>query len=136
VRRCPLRVGMLLLLLAITSACGRAAQGRIALSSVEADFGRIANDAPVTRTLDIRNEGTGALEITELSTSCSCTVAEVAAQQIAPGGSTLLTVTFDPGAHNGATGRFMRQVFIGSNDPGTPQATFTFWVEVLEPDGS
>jgi hypothetical protein len=123
-----------LLLLVIISAFGRAAQAKIELSSEEADFGTIANTVPVTRTLDLRNEGAGTLEITALSTSCSCTVAEVAAHQIAPGGSTLLTITFGPSAHNGATGRFMRQVTIESNDPGTPQATFTFWVEVVDPD--
>jgi hypothetical protein len=125
--------GLLLLLASVAAGCSSRASGKIEVVPVEADFGTIPNTAPVTHVFDIRNGGTGLLEITGLSTSCSCTVAEVDSDQIEPGEITALTVTFDPTSHNGATGNFMRQVYVRSNDPETPERTLTFWVEVVEP---
>ena len=116
----------------VGAGCSSTGRGKIALVTPEADFGTILNDAPVTRTFDIRNDGTGTLRVTSITTSCSCTVAEVAEDNLGSGEVTTLTVTFDPTTHNRATGAFMRQVFIRTNDPHTPEATFTFWVEVVE----
>ncbi len=123
---------LLALLIVALSACGGRVKGGIVLTSQDADFGTIANDAPVTRTFEIRNDGEGELEITGLTTSCSCTTAEVEDITVPPGSATTLIVTFDPRTHNGATGHFMRQVFITSNDPDAPRTTFTFRVEVVE----
>ncbi len=132
-RRRAVWVGVVLLLLAgIVVACGRAGQGSIAIVTPEADFGTIPNDAPVTRVFDIRNDGTGTLKITGVTTSCSCTTAEVADDSLEPGDVTTLIVTFDPTTHNGATGGFMRQVFIRTDNPDMPEAMFTFRVEVVE----
>jgi hypothetical protein len=125
-------ISPLILLVVIATSCSGRGAGEIALVTAEANFGTIPNDVPVTRTFEIRNDGTGTLEITGLSTSCSCTIVEVESDRIAPGESTVLTVTFDPTTHNGATGDFMRQVFIHSNDPETPEARFTLWVTVVE----
>ncbi len=122
----------LILLLAFATAYTGRGAGEIVLVTTEANFGTIPNDVPVTQTFEIRNDGTGTLQITELSTSCSCTIVEVERDRIAPGESTVLTVTFDPTTHNGATGDFMRQVFIRSNDPDTPETRFTLWVTVVE----
>jgi hypothetical protein len=131
-RRRYVWLGLLALLLGVATGCSGRAVGEIVLVPAEVNFGTIPNDASVTRTFEIRNEGPGSLEITGLSTSCSCTIAEVANDRIAPGESTVLTVTFDPTSHNGATGDFMRQIFIRSNDPDTPERTFTLWVTVVE----
>jgi hypothetical protein len=125
-------ISLLILLLAVATACGVRGAGEIVLVTTEASFGTIPNDSPVTQVFEIRNDGTGTLRITQLSTSCSCTIVEVESDRIAPGESTLLTVTFDPTTHNGATGDFMHQVFIRSNDPDTPEARFTLWVTVVE----
>lgn len=122
----------LLLILAVVSACGRGVSGEIFLETQEADFGTIPNDQPISYTFEIRNAGAGALEITELSTSCSCTTVDAETREIAPGASATLTVTFDPQAHAGATGQFLRKVYIRSNDPDTPEVVFTFTVEVVE----
>ena len=81
----------------------------------------------------MRNVGRGKLEIAGVSTSCGCTTAEVADRQLAPGEATELKVTYDPQAHNGATGEFMRIVYVRSNDPETPEATLTIRVKVTEP---
>jgi len=121
-----------LLLMLLLSACEAAPTGKIDLLATEAEFGTIPNSEPVTRIFEVRNTGDGVLNITSLSTSCSCTTATVSKDSLEPGDIADLTVTFDPGAHNGATGQFMRQVFIESTDPETPIAVFTFRITVVE----
>jgi hypothetical protein len=107
--------------------------GQIELSATEFDFGTIPNTGPVSEVFQVRNAGDGPLEISGVSTSCGCTTAEVGSQQLAAGESTDLTVTYDPLAHDGATGDFMRLVYIHSDDPDTPEASLTIRVTVFEP---
>ena len=123
-------LGMLLLVLA--TGCAQR-PGRIELSVVEYDFGTIPNTRPVSQVFEVRNTGQGVLEIAGVSTSCGCTTAEVDARQLAPGETTDLRVTYDPQAHGGATGQFMRQVYLRSDDPDTPEVSLTFRVTVVAP---
>jgi hypothetical protein len=109
------------------------ARGQIELSATEFDFGTIPNTGPVSQVFQVSNAGDGPLEISGVSTSCGCTTAEIRHQQLAAGESTDLTVTYDPLAHDGATGEFMRLVFIRSDDPDTPEANLTIRVTVVEP---
>jgi len=128
-------VGLLILTLAAASGCAAVANppGQVELSTSEFDFGDIPNTGPVSHTFQVRNVGQGALEIAGVSTSCGCTTAEIGSRRLTPGGVTDLTVTFDPQAHGSATGEFMRQVYVRSNDPGTPEATLTIRATVIEP---
>lgn len=123
-------IGLTLLLI---SSCGMATVGKIDLGTIDADFGSIPNTDPITRVFEIRNSGDGVLDITGLSTSCGCTTATVSKENLEPGDIADLAITFDPGAHNGATGEFMRQVFIRSSDPENPETVFTFRIKVVEP---
>jgi hypothetical protein len=107
--------------------------GRIELSATEFDYGTIPNTGPVSQVFQVRNAGDGPLAIGGVSTSCGCTTAEVGSQQLAAGESADLTVTYDPLAHDGATGEFMRLVYIRSDDPDTPEASLTIRVTVVEP---
>lgn len=107
--------------------------GRIELSAAEFGFGTIPNTGPVSQTFQVHNTGDGPLEISGVSTSCGCTTAEISSQELAPGERTDLTVTYDPLAHDGATGEFMRIVYVRSDDPDTPEATLTIRVTVVEP---
>jgi hypothetical protein len=126
-----------LLILAVAVAAGYATlpqpPGQIELSPGEFDFGAVLNTSPVSQTFQLRNAGDGPLQISGVSTSCGCTTAEVANRVLAPGETTDLTVTYDPLAHGGATGEFMRVVYVRSDDPDTPEATLTIRVTVVEP---
>jgi hypothetical protein len=122
-----------LALLVLLSACGPPPAGKIDLATTEAEFGTTPNTDPVTRVFEVRNTGDGVLDITGFSTSCGCTTVTVSKESLEPGDVADLTVTFDPTTHNGATGQFMRQVFIQSTDPGKPEAVLTFHVTVVEP---
>ena len=129
------RVVMSLLALAILAvACTSIRQpGRTELSETEFDFGEIPNTGPVSQTFQVRNMGQGPLTITGVSTSCGCTTAQVDRDRLGPGETANLTVTYDPQAHDGQTGRFMRVVYIRSDDPETPEASLTIRVTVTAP---
>ena len=131
-------VGLAVLLIAVAAvAVGYAAlpqaPGQIELSATEFDFGAVPNTGPVSHTFQVRNTGDGPLQISGVSTSCGCTTAEVANHKLASGQATDLTVTHDPLAHDGATGEFMRVVYVRSDDPNRPEATLTIRVTVVKP---
>lgn len=87
----------------------------------------------VTKTVfTVKNEGEATLEIGTISTSCTCTSAEVEENNIEPGESTTLTVTFDPTVHEEPKDKFKRTVFIETNDPNTPEAEIFIWVDIDE----
>lgn len=119
-----------LLILAIAGCSGGTPQA--AVSPADYDFGRIGPDNPVTTTFVVNNPGNGPLQIESVATSCGCTTAQISSQTIAPGASADLTVTFDPQAHAGATGQFLRYVYLRTNDPATPEVEVEIKVEVVE----
>lgn len=120
-----------LLLLALAAGCAQQT-GKVELSAAEYDFGTIPNTKPVSKVFEVRNVGRGKLEIAGVSTSCGCTTAAVNKRQLAPGETAELQVTYDPQAHGGATGQFMRVVYVRTDDPDVPEATLTIRVTVAE----
>ena len=120
-----------LLLLALAAGCAPQT-GKVELSAAEYDFGTIPNTKPVSKVFEVRNVGRGKLEIAGVSTSCGCTTAAVNKRQLAPGETAELQVTYDPQAHGGATGQFMRVVYVRTDDPDVPEATLTIRVTVNE----
>lgn len=81
------------------------------------NFGQI-DPEPVSKEFELSNTGGSRLKISRVSTSCSCTTAEVTKKVIAPGNSTTLTVTFDPTAMDPPiSGEVMRIVYVETNDP-------------------
>jgi len=107
--------------------------GQIELSATEYDFGTIPNTGPVSQDFQVRNTGDGPLEIGRVTTSCGCTTAEISSRRLAPDETADLTVTYDPRAHGGATGKFMRIVYVQSSDPDTPEVNLSVQVTVVEP---
>jgi hypothetical protein len=124
-------IGLTLCTLVLTLTTGCAQQpGQVELSAAEYDFGTIPNDSPVSEVFEVRNVGRGKLEITGVSTSCGCTTATVNKRQLAPGEMAELLVTYDPQAHDGATGQFMRIVYVRTDDPDVSEVTLTIRVTV------
>ncbi|MBM4466614.1 MAG: DUF1573 domain-containing protein [Chloroflexi bacterium] len=104
--------------------------GRIKITPASWDFGEIPPTAKVSHTFTVTNVGQGPLDITGVSTSCGCTTAEVDRTRLKPGEQTTLRVTFDPQAHGGSTGRFLRLVYVRSNDPERPEVQIEIHVTV------
>ena len=127
--------GLLVLVLAVGVGCSAVeadAVGEIELSTETFDFGTVPNTDPVSETFQVRNVGQGTLEILGVSTSCACTTAEVGSLRIPPGEATDLTVMYDPQVHDGATGEFMRLIYVRSDDPDTQEAQLTVRVTVVK----
>lgn len=81
------------------------------------NFGELENDQKVTREFIVKNAGDETLEITEVKSTCGCTVAELAVKSLAPGQETTISVTFDL---KGKQGPQHKRVTVISNDPDQP----------------
>lgn len=123
---------LLSLFLSLVIASCAPTAGQIELSETKSDWGTVSNRAVASRDYEVRNTGTGPLEITGVSTSCGCTMAQVSESRLAPGETAVLKVTYDPQVHNGATGDFLRMVYVRSDDPDTPEAALSIWLTVVE----
>jgi hypothetical protein len=123
--------GGFLLVLALAGCGGTGAAPQVAVSPTGYDFGPIGPE-PVTTVFTVRNEGDGPLQIESVSTSCGCTTAQIEAQTIAPGTSAALTVTFDPQAHAGSVGQFVRYVYLRTDDPARPEVELEIRADVIE----
>jgi hypothetical protein len=112
-------------------------QAQIVVEADHFDFGELVNGVVVTKELVVQNRGEAPLEIREISTSCGCTKAAVDQLSIAPGGSAILTIEYDSGAHGPElTGAITRQVFLLSNDPERPELIIEFDSLILPPESS
>ena len=97
------------------------------------DFGIVPQFGGVVRTsFRVENEGTETLEIGDITTSCSCTSAEIASASIESGDEAVLTVIFNPNLHEEPFDVFKRTIFIKTNDPNTPEAEVVVQVDIAE----
>ncbi|MBS3735989.1 DUF1573 domain-containing protein [Candidatus Bipolaricaulota bacterium] len=74
---------------------GRSQPPKLEATPLSHDFGEIRPE-PTDKQFELKNTGEELLQITRVTTSCSCTSAEVEDREIEPGNSTNLMVTFDP----------------------------------------
>jgi len=106
---------------------------KITFSRTSHDFGVIPQFGGVVKTgFIVQNTGTETLKVRQLSTSCSCTTAEITKTSIEPGGKSTLTVIFDPDFHEEPLDVFKRTVFIPTNDPNQPEAEVSITVDIAE----
>ena len=106
-------------------------QPQISLDST-LDLGDVVNGEIISRDVTVYNEGEAPLVVDAVSTSCGCTKATLDPMTIPVGGSGILHLEFDSGAHGPElTGELMRQVFIASNDPQQPEVTLEFTANIL-----
>lgn len=106
---------------------------KITFDRTKHDFGVVPQFGGVVEAIfTVRNEGTETLEIGDITTSCSCTSAQISSASIPVGGEAELTVIFDPNLHEEPIDVFKRTVFIPTNDPNNPEAEVTIQVDIDE----
>lgn len=105
-RRCSLSIFIL-----FVTALSVAAQPRISSNKEVHNFGQIEWKKPVTVEYTITNTGNEPLVLTDVTTSCACSVADWTKEPIAPGAKGTVTASFDAKA----LGRFEKSVGIYSN---------------------
>jgi hypothetical protein len=92
------------------------AQAQITFDKKVHDFGAVLWKNPVTATFTITNSGDKPLVISNVTTSCGCTVANWTKTPIAPGASGVVSSTFD----SKALGRFQKSIGIYCNASERP----------------
>lgn len=94
------------------------AQPRLSSNKETHNFGQIEWKRPVTVEYTITNTGNQPLVLTNVTTSCACSVADWTKEPIAPGGKGVVKASFDAKA----LGRFEKSVGIYSN--ATPNLVY------------
>ncbi len=97
--------------LAVAGGAAALAQPRISSNKETHSFGRIEWKRPVTVEYTITNTGDKPLVLTNVTTSCACSVASWTQSPIAPGEKGTITASFDAKA----LGRFEKSIGIYSN---------------------
>ena len=107
---------------------------KIEIKEKSFDFGEVDPKDEVIHEFKFENTGKSNLEITDIITSCMCTIARVIINgqkspefgmhggpkwigEIAPGQSGTIEVVFDPDFHKGVKGAVTRTISFTTNDP-------------------
>ncbi|MEA3453829.1 MAG: DUF1573 domain-containing protein [Candidatus Caldatribacteriota bacterium] len=99
----------------------------ISLSEEEWDFGKIKEDERPVHIFTIKNTGREELIISRVRSSCGCAATMLSSDNIQPGKSSELKVTFNPTGYNGMV---KKDIYIESNDPQLPKTKITVIIEV------
>ena len=99
----------------------------ISISEEEWDFGKIKEDERPVHIFTIKNTGREELVISRVRSSCGCAATMLSSDNIQPGKSAELEVTFNPTGYNGLV---KKDIYIESNDPQLPKAKITVIIEV------
>lgn len=91
------------------------------------DFGEIYNSIPVKRQLTIRNDGRDTLKVWDVSGSCGCTGTLLSSDNILPGKSGTLEITFDPTSFSGIV---EKAVSMKTNDTAQAKVKIFFTADV------
>lgn len=95
------------------------------------DFGKIQQkDDIVSTRFEVKNSSNADIRITDITTSCGCTTAEIDNYLIQAQTSQVLTVNFNPNFHDEPEGVFSRTIFLQSSDDTEYQAKIT--VEIVK----
>ncbi len=95
------------------------------------DLGKAVQGERASGGFVIRNHGSAPLKILDIKPSCGCTVAELPAKEIKPGGEVRVDVKVDT---SGKVGKIRKSVRISTNDPVTPVTTVEILVDVILPE--
>jgi uncharacterized cupredoxin-like copper-binding protein len=104
---------------------------KIIVQPTEHDFGKINQGDKVTHVFVITNSGGDLLIIEKVQASCGCTAANPEKNELTPGESTNLSVTFNSQGRHGAQ---KKNITIKSNDPENPLIKLTITATVIKSD--
>lgn len=112
---------------------GQLFQPKLVLQQNSFDFGDIKQGQTVSHTFVLTNNGGDLLKISDVKASCGCTAAAPDKNELAPGESTNLKVSFNS---TGRMGKQSKTVRIYSNDPQNPEMVLTITGNIVSPGGN
>ena len=123
---------LLLIIVALSSLSFAQLMGpKLVAQQDEHDFGDIKQGEKVTHVFVLTNSGGDLLTISNVNASCGCTAALPEKNELAPGESTNLNVTFNSA---GRLGKQKKLIRIESDDPNNPQVIVTIKGNVVLSD--
>ena len=90
---------------------------QLKIAQKEIDLKEISSKTVVRRTVTLSNPGRSTLEIRKIQGNCDCLILTAPKDELAPGESMELSLTFDPVGRKGID---QRNIYIFSNDPVNP----------------
>lgn len=94
------------------------------------DFGRVKQGEALTHVFVFKNEGDETLKIKSVRTSCGCAAALASNDEIAPGKSGEVKVTFDTRGYVQKTSKY---IYVESNDLSQSMTTLTLMADIEVP---
>ncbi len=98
-----------------------AAAPRLELGAREWNFGEVWQGEPLSFEFQVKNAGDAPLEISDVKSSCGCTVPTKPKSPLAPGESDTVKISFDSVKRHGAQSQ---TVTFATNDPQQPMTSF------------
>jgi rhodanese-related sulfurtransferase len=101
------------------------------------DLGQVIYGDVATADFTLTNNTNDVVNITKITSSCSCTSAKAQKTQLQPNESTILTVSFDPAVHKDGTdlGDITRTIFVNTDNINFPQITAEITAKVIQDGG-
>ncbi|GIW94815.1 MAG: hypothetical protein KatS3mg110_2856 [Pirellulaceae bacterium] len=90
---------------------------KLVVAETSHDFGHLPPNTTGRHLFTLRNDGTGNLILSQQSTSCRCTVAELSASVVPPGGVAQLTIAWNTGNQSNTGNTYHETVTLTTNDP-------------------
>ena len=109
----------------------------VSISPESRDLGEVVYGDVATQEFTLSNNTKDIVNITKITTSCSCTSAIAQKTQLQPDESTILTVSFDPAVHKDNTdlGDITRTIFVNTDNINFPQITAEITAKVIKKGG-
>ncbi len=123
------KIFFLILVFFASTAFAQIGQPKISAMHKKFDFGKVAQHRFVSHDFIIYNTGTSPLKIKNVKSSCGCTVAKPAKNEIAPGESAKISVTFNTDSR---TGNQRKHIYIYSNDPANPEFRLSITARIVK----
>ncbi len=123
----------LLIILSISFAFAQMFQPHLVVQTTSHDFGKIKSGDIVSHTFVLTNNGSDILKIEDVKASCGCTAVKPEKNELAPGESTNLLVTFNS---RGRKGPQTKTIHVTSNDPSKKDLMLTISANVADAQNS
>jgi hypothetical protein len=101
----------------------------VVVGSADFDFGVGERNTPQQHEFEIRNDGNAPLKIDVAHTTCKCTVADLAKQELAPGESTKVRLEWEA---KGYLDEFTQSAELHTSDPAQPILRLTIHGRIIQ----
>ncbi|MDD5060121.1 MAG: DUF1573 domain-containing protein [Candidatus Omnitrophica bacterium] len=95
----------------------------------EWDFGKVKQGKVLVHEFVLKNESDKVLNITNIHTSCGCTVSKAGKESLKPKESTKIKITFNTRGYSGQT---KQHAYVNTDSPDNPIIRFIIKAEVVK----